>query len=257
MRIIKICEACGLVFTVPPSQNRVRACSSPCGYKIRRISTENLSRAGRKGGLKLKGRKFPGRWNTGCFRKGNKLSFGRKRLDMAGKNNIWFRLTEGQRELKAENHSRVLSGRKNPEHSDFLKRFFFEHPEKHVNVIMAREQKFGVGYISKGQIELYEKIKETYPTAELNFPIKTSSGNLYFADIAIPHLKTIIEYDGDYWHKDEEKDTIRTFNLQKDGWKVVRVKENEYRNATKLSHLRNQDVTCGEAIVKITGLNTT
>jgi len=227
MGIQKSCEACGRIFTVPPSLARIRACSQECGYKIRRIDREALSYAGRKGGLVLKGRRFPGRTNSGSFEKGHKRNLGRSRPDMRGKNNVYYRLSEEQRKLIAEKHSQILRGRENPQHGEFLRRFYLEHPEKHPNLVMAHDVKFGAGYISKGQYDLYLEIKKAYPDAELNYPIRTHANKLYFADVALPSHKTVIEYDGDYWHKEEE-DKIRDFNLQEEGWHVIRIKESEY-----------------------------
>ena len=57
----------------------------------------------------------------------------------------------------------------------------------------------------------------------LNYPITTLTGNHYFADIAIPSEKRIIEYDHPYWH-DENEDKIRDERLVESGWTVSRVK---------------------------------
>lgn len=105
-------------------------------------------------------------------------------------------------------------------HGQFMKQYFQSHPEKHPNYVLGKN-----GHVSKGQYTLYLETKRIYPDAELNFPIKTSSGHLYFADVCIPSLKEIIEYDGWYWHKDTERDKLRDYNLQLDGWKVRHVLE--------------------------------
>lgn len=113
-------------------------------------------------------------------------------------------------------------------HAERIKAYYLAHPEKHPNLLMARRNMVGKkGYISKGQYALYLETKKLYADAELNFPIKTSSGHLYFADVCIPSLKEILEYDGAYWHRDAERDKLRDYNLQLDGWKIRHILEAE------------------------------
>ena len=48
----------------------------------------------------------------------------------------------------------------------------------------------------------------------------------YDVDIVIRDRKIIIEYDGSYWHKDNQlKDISKTKDLEKHGWIVIRVRE--------------------------------
>jgi len=70
--------------------------------------------------------------------------------------------------------------------------------------------------ISAPQKELFELVKEKYPTAILEYPVLD-----YCLDIAVPELKLCFEYDGSYWH-DEDKDKKRDKVLKKLGWKVIR-----------------------------------
>lgn len=70
--------------------------------------------------------------------------------------------------------------------------------------------------ISAPQLQLYELVKQKYPTAILEYPIGG-----YCIDVAVPELKLAFEYDGSYWH-DEEKDKIRDEILSKSGWIVYR-----------------------------------
>jgi hypothetical protein len=45
-------------------------------------------------------------------------------------------------------------------------------------------------------------------------------------DILIRELKTVIEYDGSYWHLNKiEKDKAKTKLLKNNGWKVIRIRE--------------------------------
>ena len=53
-------------------------------------------------------------------------------------------------------------------------------------------------------------------------------------DIKIPEINTIVEYDGAYWHKDRAlKDMTKTKELEKNGWKVIRVREHPLKLINK------------------------
>jgi len=78
--------------------------------------------------------------------------------------------------------------------------------------------------ISKGQLLLFEKVKEMFPSAVLEFPID-APGKKYYLDIAVPELKLDFEYDGFYWHSFPdaiERDKKRDEYLKSLGWKVFR-----------------------------------
>jgi len=70
--------------------------------------------------------------------------------------------------------------------------------------------------ISAPQLQLFQMVKEKYPTAVLEYPVLD-----YCLDIAVPELKLCFEYDGSYWH-DEEKDKRRDEVLEGMGWIVNR-----------------------------------
>jgi hypothetical protein len=74
--------------------------------------------------------------------------------------------------------------------------------------------------ISKPQLQLYEVIKQQYPTAVLEYPVLD-----YCLDIAVPEKKLCFEYDGAYWHQDKEKDKKRDEVLTELGWKVIRFRD--------------------------------
>ena len=101
-----------------------------------------------------------------------------------------------------------------------------KYPEKHPNRIMAKNQKFGRGYISKGQWELFHKIKERFPDAEINFRIRVKD-YVYFVDVAIPSLSLVVEYDGGYWHKKPEEDKRRQKRIESLGLKLIRVTDKD------------------------------
>jgi very-short-patch-repair endonuclease len=77
--------------------------------------------------------------------------------------------------------------------------------------------------ISKPQLALFEKVKQEYPQAVLEYPIKWNNRTIWL-DIAIVDLKINYEYDGLYWHQfnlDKERDIY----LNSLGWKVIRISE--------------------------------
>ncbi len=87
-------------------------------------------------------------------------------------------------------------------------------------------QKWGASYLNSfiknpswPQIKLFNKVQKFYEGPVLNYRILR-----YSIDIAIPSLMIAIEYDGSYWHKDEEKDMKRQKQIEEEGWKFIRYK---------------------------------
>lgn len=73
---------------------------------------------------------------------------------------------------------------------------------------------------SKPQVELFKLTSSIYPASILNCP------SLNFSiDIAIPELMIAIEYDGSYWHQNQEADDRRQKLLEKEGWKFLRYRD--------------------------------
>ncbi len=75
---------------------------------------------------------------------------------------------------------------------------------------------------SKPQLELFNLVKiiDIFPV--LNFAVKEVNKCI---DIALPTRKIAIEYDGSYWHKDEEKDKQRQKQIESLGWKFIRYRD--------------------------------
>lgn len=118
--------------------------------------------------------------------------------------------------------SEARKGKKYPKISKAKKEYYIKYPEKHPNRIMAMSKRIGRGHISKGQWNLYYKLKKKYPDAVINFPVRTNK-TIRYIDVGIPSLKKGYEYDGIAWHKDKEKDLRRDIELQEMGWKIVHV----------------------------------
>ena len=55
---------------------------------------------------------------------------------------------------------------------------------------------------------------------------RIEASRIYNVDIVIEKEKTIIEYDGNYWHSERyEQDTKKTLDLEEHDWTVIRVRE--------------------------------
>lgn len=105
------------------------------------------------------------------------------------------------------------------------KLFFREHPEKHPNYIMARNQLLGKGYISRGQLDLYFYLKSLFVDAELNCPI-ICKDSVRYVDVAVPSIRTGFEYDGSYWHRNGVvEDRKRDKEIEAVGWEMIHISE--------------------------------
>lgn len=74
---------------------------------------------------------------------------------------------------------------------------------------------------SKQQIELYEMVNGRHKNAQLNFPFESCLLDIF---VDINGVKIDIEYDGSYWHHDQQRDLKRDKFLQSHGFKTLRVR---------------------------------
>ncbi len=50
--------------------------------------------------------------------------------------------------------------------------------------------------------------------------------SVFDVDILVPDLRLVVEYDGSFWHRDKhDQDCDKTDRLQRNGWRVIRVRE--------------------------------
>lgn len=94
--------------------------------------------------------------------------------------------------------------------------------EESINKRLVTLSKNGTCKTSSQQIELHKMIQEQYPDAILNYPCSRC-----IFDIAIlldNDIKIDIEYDGWYWHQDQNKDRRKNYYHISQGWKVLRIK---------------------------------
>lgn len=64
-------------------------------------------------------------------------------------------------------------------------------------------------------------MKDVYDNCELNYPCGSCSLD---CAIIVKDVKIDIEYDGNYWHKDECRDRKRDEFVKSQGYKILRIK---------------------------------
>lgn len=80
-------------------------------------------------------------------------------------------------------------------------------------------------------------VQASIPGLAVNFPIVTSGGFSYRADLAFPGRKVLVEYQSEY-HRDEaqrRRDMTRRSRLEADGWFVIEVNADDLRDAAELA----------------------
>ena len=88
---------------------------------------------------------------------------------------------------------------------------------------------------TKPQIRLFEFLKPIFTDALLEEHIPNTRR---IADILIPSLKLVVEYDGFYWHNGkEEEDKKRDIEIQSSGYEVIHIKEDELEDFLSISFL--------------------
>lgn len=101
--------------------------------------------------------------------------------------------------------------------SDSIRETFRMFPEKHSN------RKMGIrGFVSEPQKLLFILVRQVFPDAELEYPIRTAA-RVRFADVGVPSMKLDFEYDGSHWHQDIGADESRDQELIEVGWKTIRL----------------------------------
>ena len=129
-------------------------------------------------------------------------------------------------ERRAETLSKLYKGKKNPEHSKRMKIYYKEHPEKHPNYICAQN-----GHITKIEKIIKEELEKRNINYVYQYPV-----NGFFLDFAIIEndLKIDVECDGEYYHRNKEKDYTRDCKMENIGWEIIRLKEKDIINCPEL-----------------------
>lgn len=76
---------------------------------------------------------------------------------------------------------------------------------------------------SSQQIQVYNILLSLYNNCELNYPVSRCSLDCL---VNINDCKIDVEYDGQYWHKDAQKDRRRDEFIKSQGYKILRIKGN-------------------------------
>lgn len=119
-----------------------------------------------------------------------------------------------------------LSGRKNHSHSEKMKKVW-QKPEfrsrmiPHLVTISRKNNK-----PTNLERILAKHLNGLFPKEEIiyNYPVANCR---YKVDFAIPSLMLAFEADGNYWHRNKEKDIIRDSLISSFGWSIQRFSESE------------------------------
>jgi len=129
--------------------------------------------------------------------------------------------------------SEKYKGRKNPEHGEWMRNYYDEHPEKNPHFIQA----------SKDHETSIERIMRLALDAEnIVFQSQYRVGR-FCIDFAILSHHLAIEVDGEYWHKvKNERDTRRDEALLDKGWSTIRFSESRVNQEIHLCISEIQDL---------------
>ena len=212
--LIKNCLFCSAKFTTRP--RFLVYCSNKCKNPLNRgeydpwnkgikLTEEQKSKQNREGLQKGWG------WN-----KGIKNEIARQR--MLGENNPnWGgEISRKRQRTGSLSHPGETNGMWNKKHTDEVKEI--------CRRAKIKNMKDGVyaSSVSRGEKELLEKLTEKFGEVIHQFTVPNYH-RVY--DMYIPSLNLIVEYDGDYWHREEKylpKDSRDTAKAIKRGFKIFR-----------------------------------
>ena len=116
-------------------------------------------------------------------------------------------------------HKKVWTKELRQKQSKQRKEYYLKHPEKHPNVLVAGAlnkmtypEKLVFEYLTNNNIEFKH-----------NWYFKTDKFTRYI-DFYIEKLKLFIEVDGEYWHKDKQKDIDKDNDAINYGYNTLRLK---------------------------------
>lgn len=115
---------------------------------------------------------------------------------------------------RGQHLSKLYKGRTNPEHSERMKAYYAENPEKHPNAIVARKTK-GHGYTHIEKI-----VADLLSEMGVQFDYNKRIGHKW-PDFSISSRMLIVEADGERWHTDAAKEAERDAYLKSFGWRVL------------------------------------
>lgn len=165
-------------------------------------------------GFRTKGKKFEEIYGK---EKGEKLRQNRREVMINGQASYLCSIPRDPEKIKkaAKIQSEKIKGEGNPNRLLEVR----EKKRQHMLNGGAVKANSGIKNPSKPQMELYNRIKEIYSTAILNYPCYPLN---YSLDIFIPELKIFFESDGSYWHQNKQKDLERQKKIENLGMKCIR-----------------------------------
>ena len=87
---------------------------------------------------------------------------------------------------------------------------------------------------SKQELTITFELLQFFDINPKGFKTKVD-GRIWSIDIYIPELTLGIEFDGSYWHKDKRAlDKLKTEQLQEDGFKIMRIREEPLKPITEI-----------------------
>jgi very-short-patch-repair endonuclease len=198
----KACKVCGKKFYKPASLSHIAHCSMRCGQIT-------------------KSKKMHG--NNFGFKKGHKINFGRWQTEQTKEKLRGYmdeQYHEGFRDRfgitkKANKKTRMLAKK------GLLP---IQRPDVQLKAMKAARKKEGT-YIEKKVAWLLEKKGLVFESQK----IFKRQQSFYRPDFFLPNHKLVIECDGEYWHKDKAKESLRDCFFESKGLKVVHFGEKEIR----------------------------
>jgi len=121
----------------------------------------------------------------------------------------------------------------------FLEKYGVDHYSKSTdfkNVVPNKIRKTlyrnGTVPISSQQLNIYDLLKTKYKECFINYPCGSCSLDCLVKEKGV---SIDIEYDGNYWHQDKQKDRKRDEFIKSQGYKILRIKSD--RNIPTLKQL--------------------
>jgi very-short-patch-repair endonuclease len=206
-RIKKICQTCGEIYFVRPCHSDSKFCNRNC--KRHTKETKSLIKEKRKTQI-ITPNQIDALSKNRTWRKGQTKETNPKIAAQAKKLSQMFKGRPVTQFNKHHEFLKTPEGRK--QNSERMKKYYAENPEKHINRRLA-EKGFET-YIEK-------KMRLALESARISFENQFKIDK-FWVDFAIPSYQIAIEVDGEYWHKDKEKDAKRDAVINSYGWLVLR-----------------------------------
>ena len=84
---------------------------------------------------------------------------------------------------------------------------------------------------------LEKVVKEYLNNKKVDYIFQCPTKTGFVIDFALLKERTAIEVDGEKWHSSKEamkRDRFKDYQLKREGWKVIRIKEKEINNLSVL-----------------------